>query len=341
MDIVTHSLLGALSATAISRRRPQPQVATCGLIGGMLPDADVLIQSASDPLLVLEYHRQFTHSLFFAPLGALVAALLLGVLFLIPRFERQLPWSKVYFFTLTGYLSAILLDACTSYGTQLFWPWGEGVALGIIAVVDPLFSAVLLTALFAAFFWRSHRAAGVGVLLVGTYLFLGQVQHWRAAAAAEKLAQSRGLEPERIVIKPTMGNLLLWRALTVTEDRIWADAVRLGVFAPVKTYTGEQAELIKPGDWSSLPEGSAARRALHRFSALSDQLLVAHPDEPNMLGDARYAMLPHSTAPLWGIVINPEQPNEPVDFVTRREFTPAARQQFIAMLRGEETSAPK
>ena len=42
---------------------------------GILPDADVFITSASDPLLAIEYHRGFTHALAFIPLGGAIAAL--------------------------------------------------------------------------------------------------------------------------------------------------------------------------------------------------------------------------------------------------------------------------
>lgn len=48
-----------------------------GLLSGLAPDLDALIKSQSDPLLALEFHRQFTHSLFFIPIGSLICALVL------------------------------------------------------------------------------------------------------------------------------------------------------------------------------------------------------------------------------------------------------------------------
>jgi len=44
---------------------------------GLLADSDVLIHSSSDPLLTIEYHRHFTHSVFFVPIGVLLAAAVL------------------------------------------------------------------------------------------------------------------------------------------------------------------------------------------------------------------------------------------------------------------------
>ena len=48
-----------------------------GALAGMAPDLDVLIRSSTDPLLFLEYHRQFTHSLAFIPIGAALCTAIL------------------------------------------------------------------------------------------------------------------------------------------------------------------------------------------------------------------------------------------------------------------------
>lgn len=336
MDVFTHGILGAVVALAATKGQAKPQAALCGAMGALLPDADVFITSATDPLLVLEYHRQFSHSLLIAPVGALLGLLFLALLFRLPFFNRQLPWRMVYLLTFAGYVSAILLDACTSYGTALFWPFHQPIALAIIAVVDPVFTMALLAALVGSLYRQHSGAAQVGLAAAGLYLLLGQLQQFRAEDAALHLAHSRGLQPEQLIVKPTMGNIVLWRALTITDGEIWADAIRVGPMSKPKTYAGEQSELLHPGDWEFLPPDSRARRDLERFYQLTGELLVRHPQDHNMVGDARYAMLPTSTSPLWGIIIDPDQPNQVTKLVTRREFSPAMRQQFIQMLRGAD-----
>ncbi len=59
----------------------------------MAADLDVLIKSSTDPLLALEYHRHFTHSLLFIPVGALVCTLLLR-----PLFFRMFSWKRAYLY---------------------------------------------------------------------------------------------------------------------------------------------------------------------------------------------------------------------------------------------------
>ena len=73
MDIVTQSILGAAAAQSVAKKEHVRLATLIGLVSGVIADADVFIRSSSDPLLVLEFHRHFTHSIFFIPIGALVA----------------------------------------------------------------------------------------------------------------------------------------------------------------------------------------------------------------------------------------------------------------------------
>lgn len=330
MDIITHGLLGALAAQSISSSR-QLRVATfIGFVTALLPDIDVFINSADDVLLGLSYHRHFTHSLLFVPVGALIAALLLS-----PLLRQHLSRPGIYGFAILGYLSACLLDACTSYGTHLFWPFSSTpISLNIIAVVDPLFSFILLFCAVAA--WRLHSKgwAWTGLILACGYLLVGLQQYQRAENAAQALAQERGLRPQRILIKPTLGNLLLWRSVIVDGDTAYVDAIRVGMFSELRIYPGQSVPLINPQTWQGLPETSRAYLDLQRYYALADQLLVEHPADSNFIGDLRYAMMPNSSTPMWGLRLSPSHPENPADFVVERKFTKAMRSELIEMLRG-------
>ena len=61
---------------------------------------------------------------------------------------------------------------------------------------------------------------------------------------------------------------------------------------------------------------------------------MRHPRRPELIGDARYAMLPTSLEPLWGIVVDPSAPGGAVRFETGRKLTPEIRTRFVAMLLG-------
>lgn len=70
MDPLTHGLLGAVAAKAVLGRRLGHAGWMIGAAAGMLPDVDFFLHSDADPLLNIEVHRQFTHSLAAIPVAA-------------------------------------------------------------------------------------------------------------------------------------------------------------------------------------------------------------------------------------------------------------------------------
>ena len=81
MDPLTQGTVGAALAQSSADKKNILKVSIIGFLAGLTPDLDVFIQSSSDPILFLEYHRQFTHSLFFIPIGSLFVTLLIFPLF--------------------------------------------------------------------------------------------------------------------------------------------------------------------------------------------------------------------------------------------------------------------
>lgn len=344
MDIVTHAITGALVATAFFPQNRRRKTALVGAIGASLPDLDVLIHSSTDPLLVLEYHRHFTHSLMFSPLGAVFAALLLW-----PIFRRHLSVATLYLAVFAGYVSACVLDVFTSYGTHLLWPFvPHPIALNVIAVVDPAFTLFITGGLLLALAKPKaptqpsglHHSAGpsscawrswVGLFTGALYLCLGAFQSHRAENAVHQWAERQALVVSAVLVKPTLGNLLLWRALISSEDgRVQAAAVRPGWFA-TQIYPGDSAHLLQPEELNLLA-GSRALRDVERFYGFSEGYLVRFPGGAAEVGDVRYAMLPTSVIPLWGIRVSPDGDT---DFFTRRDTAPETRQKFWQMLAGK------
>lgn len=328
MDIVTQGLLGASLAQCIANRELRAAT-TVGFIAGLLPDADTLIRSSSDPLLFLEFHRHFTHSLVFIPFGAALAAVLLW-----PVVRKRLRVVELYAFAFAGYALAGVLDACTSYGTALLWPFShEPVAWNIVAIVDPVFSLTLLVGLIAGVWRRTNRPARIATTVAGCYLLLAAWQHQRVEDSARALAETRGHAVERLIVKPTTGNIVLWRSLYVHEGSLYADGIRQGLWGESSIYPGENAPLI---DINTMDAAIASRfrtEDLSRFSRFSDHLLVAHPARSGFVGDARFAMLPTSLQPLWGIEATPEDPGT-LSFVVDRELDAHGRTEFLRMLKG-------
>jgi inner membrane protein len=332
MDVLTQGLLGAALAQSAARRH---EIRLAGLIGaaaGLLADADVLIRSDQDPLLTLEYHRHFTHALVFVPVGALIAAVLLW-----PLLRRRLGFGRLYLFSLLGYSLSGVLDAFTTYGTHLFWPFlGEAVSWNLIAVVDPVFTLALLIGVGVALVHQTPRPAWIALACCALYLGAGWVQRDRAEDLARGLAEARGHVPARLLVKPTLGNLLVWRSLYEADGTFHVDAVRPGL-GGTRVYPGGTAERLVPArDFADLPPRSVAYRDLRQFADFSNGWLARHPQRPEVIGDLRYSMTPNGVTPIWGIEIDPRQPDEHVELRFFRELTEADRARFLAMLAGRD-----
>ncbi|HEY0552612.1 MAG TPA: metal-dependent hydrolase, partial [Verrucomicrobiae bacterium] len=155
MDPITHAIVGAAISYAVGGRRLGRHAAGLGALAGIVPDVDHFISSKSDPLLYVEFHRYFTHSIAFSFLGAFVPILP----WLLRKKFHPLLWS-LWICAWPAYLSHCLLDACTTWGTQLYWPFAPTrVSWDIIAIVDPLFTLVLAVMLAVALLRHSRHVA--------------------------------------------------------------------------------------------------------------------------------------------------------------------------------------
>ena len=298
----------------------------------MAPDLDVLIRSSQDPLLFLDFHRHFTHSLFFIPIGALVMALPFFWLW-----RTTHPFKLVYVYCLLGYGTHGLLDACTSYGTQLFWPFSPArVAWDNVAVIDLFLTLPLGVLLLLAWLRRSALFARVGLGWVLLYLLFGVVQRERAEAVAAHVAATRGHAPSRLVVKPTLGNLWLWRVIYQAGGLFYVDAVwTLPGTNPVWYPGSTVPKFVASRDLPGLDPQSGQARDLERFQHFSDDFLALHPDDPAVVGDVRYALLPNDVHPLWGIRFKADPAAEHVGYENFRDVDDRTWQVFMRMLKGK------
>ena len=226
MDPFTQGLAGAALPQSMARRKTVAIAGVLGFLAGMTPDLDVLIRSSDDPLLFLEYHRQFSHSLIFIPLGGLICALLLHPL--LGR-RRGLTFRATWTFCTLGYATHGLLDACTTYGTMLLWPFSDvRIAWNTISIIDPLFSLPILALLVTGTLRKRTAWARLALVWGLVYLCLGAWQREVARDLGAAIAITRGHAPLQLEAKPSFANILVWKVIYRTADRFYVDAVRTG-----------------------------------------------------------------------------------------------------------------
>ncbi|MEM8769872.1 MAG: metal-dependent hydrolase [Pseudomonadota bacterium] len=297
---MTQGALGAAFAQSAATREKTGAFAVAGLVGGLAPDLDVLIRSETDPLLYLEFHRQFTHSLAFIPVGA---ALCTAAVYWLLR--KRLSLAETYFACLLGYATHGLLDACTSYGTQLYWPFSdERLAWNLLPVVDPLVSLPLLALAGLAALTRRPMLARLGVAWVLAMVLLASWQQHRVEAAQQAVAQARGHELTKALVKPSFGNLLLWKSVYEHERAYYVDAFRAA--QDLSLCPGEQTQALRlPQDLPWLDKRQRQADDLERFRWYSDDWLALDPEEPHTVVDVRYSSVPNQLGALWGLQLDP------------------------------------
>ena len=316
MDPISQAVLGSSAAQSISKKHIV-SAGVLGCLGGMAPDLDVLIRSPTDPLLFLEYHRHFTHSLLFIPIGGLICTLVLHQLI----GKRQgLSFKQSYLYCTVGYSTHAVLDACTTYGTMLFWPFSDmRIAWNTISVVDPLFTVPILLLVVLSAAKKSPSLARIALIWALIYPCLGLLQHERAIAAGHQLANARGHNPTRLEAKPSFANILVWKVVYEHDNHFYVDAVRAGIETNI--FTGSQAAKLDTGrDFPWLDNNSQQAKDVERFRWFSIDYLAIDPDNKNHIIDVRYSMVPNQISPLWSIQLSPTaKATEHVKYLTHRD----------------------
>lgn len=306
MDPLTQGTLGAALPQA-TRRRSQARmsyVRAAGLFGfvaGMAPDLDVFIRSSSDPLLYLDYHRHFTHSLLLIPVGGLLCALLLHVLF---AKWLKLDFRQSFLFCTLGYGTHALLDAATSYGTLLFWPFSNTrISWDLISVIDPLFTLPILVLVLMSAWKRSPVYARAGLAWGAFYFALAALQQQSALKMGREIAHARGHVQVRIETKPSFGNILVWKTVYEAGGRFYIDAVRAGPWPRV--FDGQSVpKLDIARDLPWLERRSQQAKDIERFRWFSQGYIARDPQRADRVIDVRYSLIPNEVAALWSIKLS-------------------------------------
>ncbi len=298
MDPITHALLGAAVAAPRASSR---KTLIFGALGALLPDIDVLTHFAANPLLFVQYHRQVTHSLLFAPLAALFLALPFHYIK-----KTRAEFGDIYLALLFGILSHDLLDACTSYGTQLYWPIATTrVAIDVFSIVDPFITLVLLWSVFWT--WKKQNASSAtwALFLLLAYFIFGNWQHTQALAAQKQMATLRQDNLSRGRVMPTFGNVFVWRSVYQTGDALQIDMIRVDPLGHWFVRQGTSMPMLK----TATVQNPVLRKQLDLFSGFADGYVALFAG--NTIGDLRYSATPEGLTPLWGLQFNEHSTTNP------------------------------
>ena len=330
MDPISQGVLGAIVTQATKSKIIFSVAGIFGFVAGMAADLDILIRSTTDPLLFLEYHRQFTHSLVFVPIGGLVTGTFL--FFLLGK-RLKISFMESWLMCTIGYGTHGLLDACTTYGTAIFWPFtNDRIALSIISIIDPLFTIPAILLFIICVLKSSSIFANFGFLWMISYLLLGAFNQQTAINLGHQIAVERGQTDIKVEAKPSFANIWLWKTLYEADGRFYIDAVHTGFNRRV--FQGQSIAKLNPKvDFPWLEPNSQQFQDIKRFQWFSMGFVAVDPKRKNHIGDIRFSVIPNEVSALWSIKLNPRaQANQHVDYVTHRDFSIDNRKKLWDMI---------
>lgn len=233
MDSLTQAVLGATVGYAVGGRDLGRKAALWGIGLGTLPDLDVLVRYL-DPIDSFVMHRSWSHSLILTGLAAFPLGLMISRLH---KTARAAPMRIIFMAWLIQF-THIMLDALTSYGTQIFWGLKEiiptlpqaPVGVASISIIDPVYTLPLLFATI----WilvrgrvrpdgRATRAGSVTIvaLLFSTlYLGWGLIAQNQVEQKVRAQMAATGTKIDDAYVTPTFGNSVLWYVMVRQGDKV-------------------------------------------------------------------------------------------------------------------------
>ena len=182
MDSLTQATLGAAVGEAVLGKKIGNKATVIGAIIGTVPDLDVLLVPFFNEFQKISLHRGYSHSILFCLLGALLFTYGLSKI----KWTKELSFPKLWLFSFLALFTHVLLDAFTSYGTQLFLPFTDWrVSFDSISIIDPFYTVPLLLGVLGSVFWYEKQSKKrsvpntIGLIIGSLYLLftLANKQH--------------------------------------------------------------------------------------------------------------------------------------------------------------------
>lgn len=217
MDSLTQIALGAAIGEAVLGKKVGNKAMLYGAIAGTIPDLDIFVEHFTDLVNTLEIHRGFSHSILFS----ILLAPILG--WLIALYEKRATWKEWAWLMFLGLVTHSLLDAHTTWGTQLFWPLDYRLAYKNIFVIDPLYTLPLLAGVVLTMFQKRQSSKRrkfnrLGIIISSAYLVLTLILKGITYFKFEQALQTQNIAYLEMETRPTALNSILWSANIKTED---------------------------------------------------------------------------------------------------------------------------
>ncbi len=211
MDSLTQAALGAAVGEAVLGKKIGRSGTILGVIGGTIPDLDVFLTFFYNELEKISVHRGYSHSILFCLLGAFLFAWLLTKI----KWTKDVSYRRLWLFSFLAFFTHVLIDAFTSYGTQLFLPFTDWrVSFDSISIIDPVYTVPLIIGVLCSIllFKKEDKKRpfpnNIGLIVSSLYLLftLANKQHIEQVFA-DSLEQNKMPYFHLLTVPVSIGNL--------------------------------------------------------------------------------------------------------------------------------------
>lgn len=223
MDSITQATLGAAVGEALLGRKIGYRAAAWGAVLGTLPDLDIIANPFVDAVQQLYFHRSITHSVTFI----LLASPLFG--WALRKFykEREVEWKQWSLFAFWIFLTHVLIDLPTTYGTQILQPFtNRPFTTDAMFIIDPLVTVPLFIGLLAALILRRTPGLGptlnkTGLAIAAIYILWGHAIKSHVHGVFQESFQHQYGYFNELKTTPNGPTTFLWSGYVMKQDTIY------------------------------------------------------------------------------------------------------------------------
>lgn len=218
MDSLTQIVLGAAIGEKTLGKKLGNKALLYGAIAGTIPDLDVFVGKWLDPITAIEIHRGFSHSiLFFVLLSPILGWLLCKI-----EKKNNISFKQATIFWFLGLFTHALLDAFTTWGTQLLYPFDIRFSMHSIFVIDPLYTLPFLVCILLLMRYKRtnpkrQKLVNLGLMMSSLYLLLTVFVQQIVKSKFEARLLEENISYNRKITKPSPMNIVLWNTIIETD----------------------------------------------------------------------------------------------------------------------------